>query len=564
MADPTSKGFEFSSLGIGSVLKLHRLHVPPYQREYAWETEQVEQLYADFSNAKQENKDYFLGTIVTISRGGNKPLEIVDGQQRLTTTALLLAAIRNFLGLRGGADMIVEAINSEFLSVIDRVAGKRVPKLRLNIDDNAFFERLVNEGPDSPNLKPTRQSHDLLLDAARTAKLWVEKLARTFAENDQPARLNDWLEFIEGNANVILLEAPNGAQAFKMFETLNDRGLKTSQADLVKSYLFGQSGERIGEAQSRWSSMRDNLEEIDDEDRAINFLRHSLIATKRFVRAEDVYDVTQKEVRGESNSVEFLAELERMSRAYVATYRADSEHWNGHPATAIKALRTFNKFDIKPMRPLLLAIALRFDPRATSSALELMVSIAVRLLITSQTRSGTNEQSFASAALAVFKNEISTTSDLRRSLSRVIVSDADFKEAFRVARSSKPDLARYYLRSLEAAHADESQPWYLPNEDQAAITLEHVLPRSVKQGRWTAFDAEDARRYLKRLGNLCLLQRATNSKVDNDDFSAKKLIYSDCPYETTRHIATYEEWSPAAVEDRQAALSELAVKAWPV
>jgi uncharacterized protein with ParB-like and HNH nuclease domain len=125
------KGFQFSSLGIGSVLKLNRLQVPPYQREYAWENDQVDQLYADFSSAKAGNKDYFLGTIVTISRGANKPLEIVDGQQRLTTTALLIAAIRDFLQARGGANMIVEAINTEFLNTIDRAAGERVPKLRL-------------------------------------------------------------------------------------------------------------------------------------------------------------------------------------------------------------------------------------------------------------------------------------------------------------------------------------------------------------------------------------------------------------------------------------------------
>jgi Protein of unknown function DUF262/Protein of unknown function (DUF1524) len=561
----TGKGFEFSSLGIGSVLKLHRLHVPQYQREYAWEVDQVDQLYADFSSAKAEAKDYFLGTIVTIARGGTKPLEIVDGQQRLTTTAILLAAIRDFLQQRGAAEMIVESINSEFLSTIDRAIGERVPKLRLNIDDNVFFAKLLNEGPQSQDLNPTRQSHDLLLDAAKSAKNWVAKLADTFAVADQPARLNDWIEFVENNATVILLEAPNGAQAFKMFETLNDRGLKTSQADLVKSYLFGQSGERIGEAQSRWSSMRDSLEEIADEDRAINFLRHALIATKSFVRAEDVYDVTQKQVRGESNSVEFLAELERLSRVYVATYHADSEYWSSYSAASVKALRTLNKFDIKPMRPLTLAIALKFTPALSEKAFMLLVSIAVRLLIASATRSGTNEQTFASAAIGVFKGEIASISDLKDTLQRVIVSDQDFKSAFANARSSKPDQARYYLRALELASSNEKEPWYVPNDDQAAITLEHVLPKTMRPGKWPRFDQEDARRYLKRLGNLCLLNRQENSIVDNDSFDAKKAVFKDkCPYVLTRQIADYDEWSPDSIEKRQANMADLATRAWPV
>ena len=60
---------------------------------------------------------------------------------------------------------------------------------------------------------------------------------------------------VEHSATVILLKVPNDVNAYKMFETLNDRGLRTSQADLVKNYLFGQSGSRLGEAQQKWALM---------------------------------------------------------------------------------------------------------------------------------------------------------------------------------------------------------------------------------------------------------------------------------------------------------------------
>jgi uncharacterized protein with ParB-like and HNH nuclease domain len=138
----SAKGFEFQSLGIGAVLKSHRLRVPPYQREYAWTHEEVRQLHEDRTNAKLEGKDYFLGTIVTIHAGDANPLEIVDGQQRLTTTAILLAAIRDHIQALGSASLIVESINNEFLNTIDRVAGARVSELILNIDDDQFFQIL--------------------------------------------------------------------------------------------------------------------------------------------------------------------------------------------------------------------------------------------------------------------------------------------------------------------------------------------------------------------------------------------------------------------------------------
>ena len=136
----------FQQLGLGSVLKQYRLTVPPNQREYAWTDREVMQLCRDFAKAISDGEPgYFLGTIVTIPRPDGT-LEVVDGQQRLATTAILLAAIRDYL--IGKEDVIVEAIDNDFLTGIDRQRRARVPKLRLNSDDNALFEWIVARNPD--------------------------------------------------------------------------------------------------------------------------------------------------------------------------------------------------------------------------------------------------------------------------------------------------------------------------------------------------------------------------------------------------------------------------------
>src|SRR5205085_6574221 len=126
---------------LGNVLKQNQLVVPPNQREYAWTEYQVIQLFQDFAKAIADNETgYFLGTIVTIPRmNGN--LEVVDGQQRLATTAILLTAIRDYL--KGKEEVLVEAINNEFLTGIDRSRRARVPRLRLNVDDNELFGWLL-------------------------------------------------------------------------------------------------------------------------------------------------------------------------------------------------------------------------------------------------------------------------------------------------------------------------------------------------------------------------------------------------------------------------------------
>src|SRR5438046_2104140 len=98
-----------NQIGLGGVLKQFRLVVPPNQREYSWE-EEVTTLFQDLTKAILDGEgEYFLGTVVTIPRTPEL-LEIVDGQQRLATTAILLAEIRNYLV--GREDIIAEAITN--------------------------------------------------------------------------------------------------------------------------------------------------------------------------------------------------------------------------------------------------------------------------------------------------------------------------------------------------------------------------------------------------------------------------------------------------------------------
>lgn len=553
-------GYKFIPGGIGSIFKSFRLRVPPYQREYAWEIEQVQQLYEDLSRAKSELSDYFLGTIVTIRVKDGAYLEIVDGQQRLTTTALLIAAIRDLQKELGQTETVIESINNDYLSSFDRLTNSRVAKLTLNIDDNAFFEGLLSNTP----IPTTRESHDRLQAAYKEAIKHSKKLISTFSKADQASVLNEWLEFLEKGASVILVETEDGSKAFKMFETLNDRGLKTSQADLVKSYLFGESGKRLSESQSRWSSMKDNLEEINDDDRAINFLRHSLIAAKKFVRAEEVYEYVQTQIRGESNSVAFVSSLEKNSRAYVATFQPNSSHWKGYSMSATRALATFNMFNLKPIRPLLLALALEFRPKNFEKAIKLLLSISVRLVIAGKTRSGVIEQTVASAALSVSKKTITTPTQLKSSLKGIIVTDQEFEEEFAKARVSKSELARYYLRALESANDNETEPWFVQNDDASEITLEHILPSNPKGSDWNEFDEEEQRLYTRRIGNLCLLQKSGNGNAGNLAFSDKRSTYNNSPLALTAQIGRNKKWTPNDIVNRQLELSKLATKAWPI
>ena len=549
--------FVFSQLGLASILKQHKLVVPENQRDYSWTEREVTTLLRDFARAIEgDETTYFVGTIVTI-REGQDVLEVVDGQQRLATTAILLAEIRNYLA--ENEPVLAEAIG-DFLATIDRRRREEVPRLRLNVDDNEYFRARLTNSQENPCA--TKPSHRLLNDAFAEARKQVRKVVSSLDEKDHGDQLNRWIDFLEFRAVAVVLEAPNEADAYRMFETLNDRGLRTSQADLVKNYLFGRAADRITEVQHRWSEMRGALDTIEDDDLTIRYLRHALTVMKGIVRERDVYKIVQRVAQGPQGVVNLTDRLALMASTYVAIYNADHEKWNVSDSTR-KAVEVLNLFDVKPMRSLMLAIAEKMGDSEIEKAMRLCVSVGVRLMIAVATRTGKVEDGFAEAARKTYAGEVTTAKGLRDELAGFVPSDPEFVQAFEGARVSNRKLARYYLRSMELRANNESQPWHIPNDDRNEINLEHVLPEK-PEGNWPQFSDEERVLYWKRIGNLCLMRARDNSTVKSAPYTEKNAVYEKSRYQLTQDIASADDWTKSAIERRQKRLAMLALKTWPV
>ena len=549
----------FAQLGLASILKQHQLSVPPNQREYSWTEREVKTLLHDFAKAISEGDgSYFLGTIVTIPRRDHV-LEVVDGQQRLATTAILLSAFRDYLKTQD--PMISDSIDTEFLTVIDRVNRAHVPRLKLNLDDNDYFRsRLSGEGP--PTI-PTKTSHRLINSAFEESQKQVQQIVAGYDHKDHGNVINNWVNFMEHRARVVLLRVPDDANAYRMFETLNDRGLRTSQSDLVKNYLFGRSSERVPEVQQRWAFMRGALETMDDDDITITFLRHALIVIHGFVREAQVYDTVQTIAKAPQPVITFVGHLESLANGYVATHNTEHEKWNRYSDSTRKAIEVLNLFNIGPMRPLMLAVAEKFPDKEAERAFKFCVSLGVRLMIASSTRTGTVEEGIASSSHRIFTKEITNVDELKANLKFLIPEDETFEAAFQIATVSNRKLARYYLRSLELAAKEEKDPWHIPNDDRSTINLEHILPEK-PEGNWPHFTDEQVKTYFKRIGNLCLMRAHDNSTIKSDKFEEKKRLFAKSPYVLTKQVSGVEKWTSEEISDRQKTLSELALKTWPI
>lgn len=555
----------FEQPGIGSVIRTAWLQVPLHQRDYSWEAKHVRRLFQDVNRAVASgDPEYFLGSIVTIPREENV-LEVVDGQQRLATTAILLAAIRDYLRPRKEDELVVQDIEST-LSAVDIKARERKSRIRLNVTDNQYFQRRVLE---SNEKEPTKAlSHRLIDEAAVLAKAHVGTIVAGHNPKNHGDILVSWITYLMEKVIVVLLKVPSEVNAYRMFETLNDRGLKTSQSDLVKNYLFGEAKDRLQEAQQKWSGARAILESFEDDDITINFLRQTLVSIYGYIGEKDVYDTVSTRTKGAAQSISFLDLLESYAADYAAVLNPEHEKWNSYPAAIRRSIQTLALVRMGAMRPLILAVARKFTPPEADKALRLIISVSVRISVAggakAAARSGAIEEALADYARRVTAAEVTTAAQLLGVLEEITPKDPQFQEAFGILRVAKAEVARYYLRSLEQTHKGaEEHPFYIPNEDPGAVNLEHVLPKKT-EGNWPQFTEEEVEAYYRRVGNMVLLNTKLNSDLKSADFETKKAVYAKTPYEVTQQAARAEEWTKDVIHHRQQVLAEVASRTWPL
>jgi hypothetical protein len=553
----------FDHIGIGTALKRRRLAVPLNQREYSWKENHVQDLLQDCNRAITNNKSsYFLGTIVLTSGTTNVP-EVADGQQRLATTTILLAAIRDYY-FEKKEDILVSAIENQFLFDIDRNTKEIVPKLTLNVSDNEFFRNFVLARPDKKRGEPTKKSNKNIAEASLRCTKHLKDVLRGHHDRDILPILERWTSFMESGARIIQVTVPDHLNAFVMFETLNDRGLKTSQADLIKNYLFGEADKRVSEAQQKWASMSGVLESLGQDDVPITmtYLRHLVISIYGHTIERDVFEKIRNIAAGPTKAVSLLEHIAENADYYDAMQTPSHTKWNKYPSSIRKHIETLRLVGITILKPLMLSVVRKFSEKEAVLAFKAFVCWSVRFLIVGGGRSGGIEESFATLAMKVNLGDITTAKELADKASATVPGDVEFFTEFSSATVSQHDLARYYLRSLELSAKQDPEPEQIPN-DQQVINLEHILPRT-PEDNWSHIEPELAKALFKRIGNMVLMQATANSNLGNSEFEEKKAVYKQSAYLLTKQVGNYNTWGAEEIKDRQEKLAAMAVKTWPV
>jgi len=556
---------------LGKALFTTKLAVPINQRSYKWEKEHVKELFEDFSAtiAQASDIEYFLGSIVlTKGENGSRP-QVVDGQQRLATTTILIAAIRDYFFANGDSER-ADDIQRDYLLNRDLNSQEWTPKFILSETDNEYFRRRILLRPDNPSritstapqLDKAPASHARINNAAKLAAAHVASIVKPYSVQDKTGRLLAWITFINDGARVIWVTVPDEANAFVMFETLNDRGLELSKADLVKNYIFGKSQDRITEVQQRWYSMSGAIETVGGENLILTYIRHYWSSKYGPTRDRELFQRIKQEVKSKQGAVDLADALAQDAAHYAAIVTPSHELWKDYPTGARKSIATLRQLEIEQVRPLLLAVIGKMKKNDVEKCLRLLVCCSVRLLIVGGGGAGVMERSYSEWAKKVRDETVATPKALLDGLKAVVPGDVDFAQAFAYASVGKPVLARYYLTAMQQMVDDEAQPEYVPNDDQGEITLEHILPQS-ESVQWP-IDDDVRRAWYRRIGNLALLKKGQNELADDDDIITKAKILGASKFSLTAQIKGYRAWGPREIEVRQQQLAKIAVKTWPL
>jgi hypothetical protein len=502
------------SKGIGQLLHEKRLCVPTYQRSYAWKKQQVLELFRDLRRAIESDRPYyFLGSIVGCEDENSADVaEIVDGQQRLATTTILLAAIRDELVAMGDTES-ASRFESEVLFKTEGFANPTTePRLTLSELDDEFFQKRVLSRPGSKDrpTNPRRLSHKLIAHAATLAADFVKELTGSRPPVEKRQQFDKWTRFIRDSARVIFILVPDQADAFMVFETLNDRGLELTIADLTKNYLFSRAGKKnIEKVKSAWTRTVSVLVSSTESEVTKAYIHHLWSSFHGVTREREMFAEIRKHIDSDRKAVEFAEQLEQKAELYAATRNPEADYWKPYGPRVRSHITVLNRLKVSQIRMLLLAALDQFPQAEIEKILPCFVCWSVRFSVAGGSP-GEVEAHYATRALSIRSGAIKNASDLIDSMAPVIPNDPQFRAAFAVESSSptsKP-IARYYLQCLQRTQENQ-QDAHLAEDNEVLGSLEHILPQNPDPNHWS-IDEQDVERLVWRLGNLALLHHDDN------------------------------------------------------
>lgn len=549
---------------ISDILKDKTFNVPLYQREYSWNLEQVSDLYYDISDS--EDDGHFLGSLLLFQTDNLKKMEIVDGQQRMTTLFLLLFSILKSLN---GSDKTkaIERINS-LLFVIDpndlsNDIASSEPRLETGKRDKYLFKSIIRNEDFNAHKDGRKRSHKNLTN---TLEFFDQKISEIVKEQG----LNGLTKFTEKviKSEFIVMTAEKQSDKLLLFKTINARGLELTQGDLIKNELCHNIiPYELDEAIDNWDEIRSRIERNNGNLDVFLFhylnsidecqgLRQQLDKKrgvekwekKNYPPAPEKYVF---EIYGELISTvgpqKFIEDLLIASNNYIGFI---------NPTNSKIYLNSLKAMGVNKCFPLLLTAIRKLNGENFDKVCKAVDSLTFRHSILRKDPKELERFYYQIGELIVDDSQIENVVSKIKEHQNFREEDK-FKEEF-VFSSVKGSVAKMILDRITRKHS-ESVDW--SNKD---VHIEHIMPQK-PMGEWKVLydkDEFEYKDYLNRLGNLTILQDKKNIRARNKDFEDKKEYYKESRLTITKNLVDYSKWDYNEIVERQEYLYEQSKDLW--
>ncbi|OJZ69946.1 hypothetical protein BRW65_21690 [Mycobacterium paraffinicum] len=541
--------------------------VPIYQRVYSWQRSECEQLWSDIFRAGSYEKlgAHFTGSIVYVAKDqstltSSQPDLIIDGQQRITTVTLLLAALADRLDKLPEAErqpwegFSPKKIRNRYL-LNDDEEGERQYKLILSQSDKDALLAVI-QGVEPNGDAPTR-----VIDNYR---FFREKLADPKLDLAVVCRGLDKLVVVD----VTLTRNVDNPQL--VFEAMNSTGRKLSQVDLIRNYVLMDLPPKEQEKlyANYWRPMEldftDSVESRFDE-----FVRHYLtVKTGEIPRLGDIYEAFKDyaiTLSAEGGTIETLViELRQYARRYCAMALGVEKDEKLH-----RAFKDLDQIKAEVVYPFLLEVYSDYELRTIScdDFLEIVQMVSSYVFRRAVCRVPTNSlnKTFAAFHLSIRKGQYLESVKahfLGLKSYRAFPSDGEFRTALVTTDLYNFRRRSYFLRMLE----NHGRKEHVTIED---YTIEHILPQNEKLSKeWQAALGDDwqaiQQKYVHSLGNLTLT--GYNSEYSDHPFVTKRDMkggFKESPLRLNKGLGQLETWNVTEIEARAERLAKDALVIWP-
>lgn len=571
-----------AGMTLGSVLSEYkRIRIEDYQRNYSWGTEDIEYFLTDLRDATDEKvENHFFGTLIIQKQDSEKVAKIVDGQQRITTSFITIAAIRDAV-----AELSIQEIQPTSYGRkvrrpaedADSIIYPDDNSMSFRFESNRFARNIMDNyilpSPDSSGPRPLpdreKPASLMLRHAAKQIRAGIKKDTDSYGtEEEKLARLDVLLRTLLEKFNLLRIETSDLNESLEVFLTINTRGQSLGPSDIVKGKIMSAAGIGLDEKdqlklQSDINLEWEKLSEAVGEPEV--FLRHALITlTAEKVQKKRVVGIVEKRMLGEDKRVDrdralvFWQELKELSTHYYQIISCNISEKSKHELSLLEGLQ-------KSHRIAILAAMRRPDLRENLDFMDRMIRlvfiISFKWVLEDKSRQGLEDffQSFSSQVGGWGGEPNAQIPATERSLIETLENKA---------LEIKADFGRYFRREVDGSFVVRAALYYIQRLTSSAnlpevrsLQLEHIAPQTSTPA-WLSMFYDSPDKYdgyemaVASAGNLTLLDPKINASLGNQPFKDKVTEFEKASLFITTDLKNFGFWNEKIVRDRTAWIAQ--------